>query len=79
MEQRARAFAECKNSFYAQNSYQSFIAAKMVTDSHPKTVLKLCAGQGKTFIIMMITQHYISKKRTVQIVVPTKTLEAQMR
>ena len=79
MEEKGRFFAACKNSSYATNSYQQFIAAKMVTDNHPKTVLKLCAGQGKTFIIMMITQYYISKRKTVQIVVPSKTLEAQMR
>ena len=79
MEQRGKEFAKKKNSFYAPNSYQSYIAAKMAVDKSKITVLKLGAGHGKTFIILMLTQHHLNKNKRVQIVVPSKTLEVQMR
>jgi len=40
--------------------------------------LKLAAGAGKSFIIILIALHYVKLKKTVTIVVPSLLLKQQM-
>ena len=79
IQKTAEKFLAVKGSFYRKDNYQAYIAAFLLNAKGKKTVLQLSAGQGKTFIIMMITKHWVEKSKTVSIVVPSPLLKKQMK
>ena len=66
-----------EKSFYRYDLYQVYVAACLHASKKP-AVLKLAAGAGKTFIIIMLALHYVRCKKTVTIVVPSSLLKQQM-
>ena len=79
MQKISEKFLGLKDSFYRKDNYQAYIAAFLAKAKGKKTVLKLSAGQGKTFIIMMLTKYHVDLKKTVSIVVPSPLLKKQMK
>ena len=77
MQKMAKILEETKNSYYRYDHYQVYVAACLLARKKP-AVLKLAAGAGKSFIIVMLALYYAKLNKTVTIVVPSPLLKKQM-
>ena len=59
------------------NEYQVLLVAFLAANNMPKQALRLEAGGGKTFVILMLGQRLLNEGKKVRIVVPTKLIRLQ--
>ena len=55
--------------------YQVLLAALLADNKAQKQALRLQAGGGKTFVILMLGKYLLNKGKKVRIVVPTKLIK----
>ena len=73
----AQGFAEKPDSMYKINKYQVLLAASLAVSDSPKQALRLQAGGGKTFVILLLGQYLLNEGKKVRIVVPNKLILKQ--
>ena len=60
---------------YKINEYQVILAAFLAVDNSPKQALRLQAGGGKTFVILLLGQYLLNEGKKVRIIVPSKLIQ----
>ena len=68
-----------EDSFYRPDPFQTYIAARIMSEIKKPVVMNLAAGAGKSFIIVMLALTFLLKKKKVTIVVPNSLLKKQMK
>ena len=66
-----------KNQGYRHSPYLCFVAARCWDKKSNRCVFQLGAGQGKTFVALLLAERHRSEKKTVTIVVPDKISVSQ--
>ena len=58
MMEISKEFATRKDSHYRVDEYLALIAAKLACNKKARRALKLPAGEGKSFIILLLAVYY---------------------
>jgi superfamily II DNA or RNA helicase len=71
MQAASVKFVNVKGSTYRHMDYQVYVAASMfkIVSKNQIVVAKFIAGQGKTFIVLLIAQVHVKARHEVTIVV----------
>ena len=57
-----------KSKYFSYNSFQAYLAAKILADQSDITVAQLPTGSGKSFIASMLAHYFIRMGKRVCIV-----------
>ena len=66
-----------KNKGYLHNCFLVDIATKCICENYDVVPFQLGAGQGKTFVALLLAEYHLRDEKRPVIVVPSKVLQEQ--